>query len=70
MNTDPIVSEVRQARDKLARRHKNNPDKIYQAMKRAEEKENWPKAKLSVVKPQCACVAETPSTYRVRNASR
>jgi hypothetical protein len=28
--------------------------KIYQAMKRAEEKENWPKAKLSVVKPQCA----------------
>ena len=47
MNTDPIVSEVRQARDKLARRHKNNPDKIYQAVKRAEEKENWPKAKLS-----------------------
>ena len=23
-------------------------------MKRAEEKENWPKATLSVVKPQCA----------------
>lgn len=40
MNTDPIVSEVRQARDKLARRNKNNPDKIDQAMKRAEEKEN------------------------------
>lgn len=63
MKPDPIVAEVRQAREAIARRYGNDPDKIYSAMKRAEAKDAWPRAKLSVVKQQSACVAEATASY-------
>jgi len=63
MKPDPIVAEVRKTRDAIAQRYGNDPDKIYAAMKRAEAKDNWPRAKLSVVKTRCMCVAEETAGY-------
>lgn len=68
MKPDPIVAEVRKARDAIARRYGNAPDKIYAAMKRAEAKDNWPRANLAVVKTRCMCVAETTASYGRRQA--
>lgn len=70
MKPDPIVAEIRKTREAISRRYGNDPDKIYQAMKRAEAKDAWPRAKLAMVTPRCEHVAETPVPYAAKAGGR
>lgn len=73
MKEDPIVEEVRKVRETHAQRHGNDLRRIYADLKKAEDREHWPKARFLTASPVRACVAEDSVQYavkKVRNASK
>ena len=66
MKQDPIVEEVRKVRETHAQRHGNDLRKIYADMKKAEDREHWPKARFLATSPAHACVAEDSVQYLVK----
>ncbi len=67
MKEDPIVAEVRKTREAHSRKHGHELTKIYDDLKAAELRENWPVARVRVAKPVHPCVAEQSAPYAVRN---
>jgi hypothetical protein len=68
MKEDPIVAEVRKTRETHAGKYGNDLAKIYDDLKSAEIRENWPVARVRLGKPAHPCVAEESAPYAVRNA--
>ena len=63
MKTDPIVEEVRRARDEHAKKFKYNLSAIIKDLKAKEKRDKWPKANLSPRRKAFLAVAEDTAKY-------